>query len=386
MMMTADGQATTAQRRGTPTDAAAPHGNTAPDWQHQTHELHCPMCEYNLHGLADSRCPECGFRFEWSELLDPNRRAHPYLFEHHPEANFKSFWRTAWGGLRPSRFWRELHPVMPSRPRRLLLYWFLTVLVGSCACIGVMIPRASALSWGARQARQRAIMRSSPLSADLSTSLTPALQALVEQQFPLPPSLEFFDWLWQTEPTLRAAVALLAFCVAWPWLTFFTLMLFRFSMRRARVRTIHVLRCVLYSYDVMLWAGAILLVVLPLAGWVFGTGEPGAANTGWNGPTLDPYAPGRPPAGFGYLQSLTWGSGFLPWSNLLVAGLLAIAPMRLIVAYRRYLKFDWPAATVLVSQGILVLLLSVLLINVPRDIYGDVLTGYWRHLMGLPQW
>src|SRR5206468_1928546 len=106
---------------------------------------------------------------------------------------------------------------------------------------------------------------------------SPALQASLQQQFPLPPSWEFFDWLWQTEPTLRAAAMLLAFCAGWPWLTFFALMIFRFSMSRARVRTIHVLRCVLYSYDVVLWAGVILLVVLPLAGWAFGAGEPGAA-------------------------------------------------------------------------------------------------------------
>ena len=47
--------------------------------------LHCPLCEYNLRGLSEPRCPECGYRFEWAELRDPSRRLHPYLFEHHPE-------------------------------------------------------------------------------------------------------------------------------------------------------------------------------------------------------------------------------------------------------------------------------------------------------------
>lgn len=30
--------------------------------------LHCPACEYNLTGLAEPRCPECGATFSWDEL------------------------------------------------------------------------------------------------------------------------------------------------------------------------------------------------------------------------------------------------------------------------------------------------------------------------------
>jgi hypothetical protein len=85
-------------------------------------ELHCPLCEYNLRGLTEPRCPECGYVFTWAELLDSNRLKHSYLFEHHPKHNVWSFVRTLTGGLRPRRFWRTLNPAMPSRPGRLALY------------------------------------------------------------------------------------------------------------------------------------------------------------------------------------------------------------------------------------------------------------------------
>jgi hypothetical protein len=36
-------------------------------------DLPCPRCDYNLRGLAVPRCPECGYRFTWSDL--PRLRA-----------------------------------------------------------------------------------------------------------------------------------------------------------------------------------------------------------------------------------------------------------------------------------------------------------------------
>lgn len=31
-------------------------------------KLHCPKCDYNLTGLTDSKCPECGATFDLAEL------------------------------------------------------------------------------------------------------------------------------------------------------------------------------------------------------------------------------------------------------------------------------------------------------------------------------
>src|SRR5437867_9803555 len=100
-------------------DQPAPSAQNASDRE----DVRCPLCDYNLRGLSEPRCPECGYQFVWDEVLDPARRKHPYLFEHHPEANVASFFRTLLGGLRPRRFWSSLLPVQPSRPRRLLMYW-----------------------------------------------------------------------------------------------------------------------------------------------------------------------------------------------------------------------------------------------------------------------
>ena len=90
-------------------------------------EVCCPLCQYSLRGLTEPRCPKCGYAFDWDDVRDPTRRLHPYLFEHHANEPVRSFFRTAFGGLLPARFWRTLHPARPSRPRRLLTYHLATV-------------------------------------------------------------------------------------------------------------------------------------------------------------------------------------------------------------------------------------------------------------------
>ena len=90
--------------------------------------VQCPLCDYDLRGQIEPRCPECGYRFVWEELRDPRLRLHPYLFEHHPERNSWSFLRTLRGGMMPRRFWRGLLPIQPSRPRRLVLYYVIVAL------------------------------------------------------------------------------------------------------------------------------------------------------------------------------------------------------------------------------------------------------------------
>src|SRR5580658_4321591 len=97
----------------------------APDWEALEKDVNCPLCDYNLRGLAEPRCPECGFQFDWLELLYAEQNRHPYLFEHQPKRNIWSFWKTFWADCRPRRFWRELSPVHVVRINRLLIYWLL---------------------------------------------------------------------------------------------------------------------------------------------------------------------------------------------------------------------------------------------------------------------
>ena len=103
----------------TPSAAPAATGG-GPDWSTIEHEIHCPLCDYNLYGLIEPRCPECGYPFEWSVMLDPAAGVHPYLVEHHTDRFVRSFVATALGAMRPTRFWRSLHPIQRPRPRVLL--------------------------------------------------------------------------------------------------------------------------------------------------------------------------------------------------------------------------------------------------------------------------
>jgi hypothetical protein len=116
----------------------------------------------------------------------------------------------------------------------------------------------------------------------------------------------------------------------WPWLTLATLMIFRASMRRARVRTVHVLRCALYSCDAAVW-------LVPLTAYL--VSEHGSRLVG-----------GR----YDALFSPYYGS------PLLLVPLLpaAYTAYRLSAAYALYLRFDHPVATAVASQ--LIVMLAVL--------------------------
>jgi hypothetical protein len=105
-------------------------------------------------------------------------------------------------------------------------------------------------------------------------------------------------------------------------------MVFRISMRRARVKAVHVLRCVIYSGDIALLAGAAAL----------------AAALPWMGSVL--FSTGAVRCGL--IDTV------LAWIGTVY---VAIFFYRLAIAYRRYLKFDWPVATVLASQVIVFLVM-----------------------------
>lgn len=44
-----------------PTEAP-PAGS--PDWATLHEDVRCPLCDYDLRGLTEPRCPECGYRFD----------------------------------------------------------------------------------------------------------------------------------------------------------------------------------------------------------------------------------------------------------------------------------------------------------------------------------
>jgi hypothetical protein len=259
-----------------------------PNWDHISKDVVCPLCGYNLRGLSEPRCPECGYQFRWRNLLDPARQRHPYLFEAHPDGNFKSFWLTAFHGLRPRTFWNTLRADEPSQPERLVLYSFLVnvlFLTGIfCVALFCVVDRTIQGSAQFYRSPGRRVIRD------------------------LPPPL--------------AEVAIL---IAWPWLTALALMIFQTSMRQAKIRVVHVFRCIVYSADCMIPAAIVAFISLVAA---------------------------KASAAFQLLElaSLCLQASIFVW--LIIIPLFAY---RMVVAYGHYLRFPHVAATILATQIIVAL-------------------------------
>jgi hypothetical protein len=262
--------------------------------------LPCPLCEYDLRGLTEPRCPECGYRYSPGELDDPARRFHPYLFEHHKNRNAWSFARTLAGGLSPSKFWSTLHPTQPSRPLRMLVYHFacavpLTVLTAVHAALLINGTYATVLRW-----RTPWSYRAAPSDP-----------------------WRVARWVTRFDIDGGGYGMFALFVLAWPWVTLVALLVFQISLRRARLRWTHVLRCVLYAGDVCLWL-VVPLGFLGLTSW-YASG----------GPLPRPFFPAV--------------TELLPWV------VLTLLTYRLFTAYRLYLRFNHALATVLASQAIVLL-------------------------------
>jgi hypothetical protein len=280
----------------------APNTSASPEWENIAVEAKCPLCDYNLRGLVEPRCPECGYQFDWPSVLDADKRKHPYLFEHHPERNVRSFLQTSFHSLKPSVFWQTLQPTHRVRPRRAVLYWAPYSLMPLLAA-GVAVFEAVRVQM-----------------------LFPAFRP----PWAAPPSLSF-DYVLQSvggRPGAYAILAAVALLAIWPWLNFLALMIFQQSMRRAHVKPSHVVRCAIYSGDLIFWysllaAGAVLLVGPTYLSWPI-------AN---------------------FLLFLTLGA--------ILTGI--VIAVRMWIAYRRYMKFDHAFATILASQIIVVLTIFTLL-------------------------
>lgn len=275
----------------------APNPSAFPDWENIAVEAKCPLCDYNLRGLTEPRCPECGYQFDWPSVLDPDKKKHPYLFEHHAERNIWSFLQTLLHSLEPGRFWTALQPTHHFRAGRAILYWALYALTP-------LLPAGVAVFEAVRAQMLMPVFRRLPWAA--------------------PPTLSFKLVLRSVGGRIGvyAILVSVALVACWPWLNYLALMIFQQSMRRAQVKSSHVLRCVIYSGDLIFWysllaAGAFL---------IFGPAQ-------LAGPIRD-------------LVSL------LSFGALLTSMIIAV---RMSIAYRRYLKFDHAFATILAAQIVLVL-------------------------------
>ena len=152
-----------------------------------------------------------------------------------------------------------------------------------------------------------------------------APQAWVEATYPLPPSPRFFEkYFWEAgREILAPALMFAAVYLAWPCLTFLALNIFQISMLRARVNVSHVLRCVVYTFDVLLlFVGGVAIAAMTLI--------------------MDA----------AYLRRTEEALFVLMPFWMLAA--IGIFNYRLTTAYRLYLQFHRPLLTTIASQIVVV--------------------------------
>lgn len=101
-----------------------------------TIDILCQRCEYNLRGLTEPRCPECGSQF------DPDLLRKAYQCEHLPIAS--TSW-VLWNMLRhPCRFWSmpETRMDQGATLRQILIFlmigWGITGMIGGLLILGMM--------------------------------------------------------------------------------------------------------------------------------------------------------------------------------------------------------------------------------------------------------
>jgi hypothetical protein len=257
-----------------------------------------------------ARCPECGYPFWWEQLLRARQHRHPYLFEHH--AGVRGFFRTLLGGLRPRRFWSSVNAGHGVRLPHLLFYGLVVTLLTAAS-----VPAGYYLGMAITLARRE--MRVQPQFS--------AVELLLDPTF------------WQESLDETRAEADLITCLslasaAWPWVTLAALLVFQTSMRRAHVRAEHVVRCVVYSGDVLVWSGLGLVA--------------GGA--------------------LGLLSTYQYVGAARPIVHCVLPALL-VAAFRLGVAYRRYLRFDHAWSTALSSQVIYLLAVNTVLVLFYDDFF-----------------
>ena len=296
-----------------------------PDWSALPDEILCPLCRYNLRGLVEPRCPECGYSFDWSEVLDPNRRLHPYLFEHHPERNVWSFFRTLVGGLRPWRFWSTLHPAQPADARRLTLYHLLI-------CALLLLPALTRL----------VAVTYFPTPAANYDWDDGDLDDVIDTAISKSPGPALVWWFLLPVYRWKAGLVLWGLPVLgllMPYAMVLPLSVFQWSMHKARVGYEHVRRCVIYSADATVWLAVLLcgLVVLFQYDAYHNNAYLGRRNVS------DVFA------------VAAFGSFPAAW---------VLMSWRLASAYKRYLRFNKAWAVILSADFILLLVLLALALGI----------------------
>jgi hypothetical protein len=284
-------------------------------------------------------------------LLDPQRRRHPYLFEHHPRNSVRTFLKTLVAGLMPRRFWKSMHPAQAIHLRRLSAYWALTTMMTTILALAAL--------WTSEYSdirKQFTSDRNHILSFAIKNPNHPyiakviqsygTIQAYLDDEYPNPTLVNQFMMTARSAFNSRIGrnyvFHWLQVYLVWPFASILGLMIFRWTMRRVKVKSIHVFRCVVYSLDAWVWYALFSFAL------VFSRGA------------LSLVANPRP----WLIPALFAGAAVLCFLHTVY---------RLILAYRKYLRFDRPAATVLCAQFV-----SGLLVLTVLSLYSEWQLGHFK--------
>jgi hypothetical protein len=286
--------------------------------------------------LTECRCPECGHQFTWSEVLERGQR-HPYLYEHHRGNRILSLVRTFTASQFPWSFWRALRPTHTVRISRLIVYAIVTGVLTAFSVAPFLAHSTYQAIDANRSMRARMLQTYSRAGAMQRFSLDkryPSAQAVVDA---FCPEIKVKDALagildrrmirldWRRGFFIDSIIRMLC----WPVLTILSVLIFRVSFRQAGIRFGHVLRTVVYSADVIVFAAALLAL-----GEYFGSLR-GSMWTNW------------------YFSAM--GVFAIPYFWIV---LLTVLFVRLLLASTLYLRIPGGVAMVVASQIIVWLALA----------------------------
>jgi len=217
--------------------------------------------------------------------------------------------RTITATVLPRRFWQSVHPAQPLVPRRLVAYAVTIVLLAALAPASRLVEAFTAFRFGR------------PSSAAGWQVFAPTWRVFAST------ARDALAMAWAVGGARDFLLAMGCYAV-WATSTFGALLVFRVSMRRARIRPAHVGRCVVYSFDLGVWFG--------VAGVAWGL---------YNSFVAIVQRPG--PASF---------QDELPFRIIGFFGLsVGVVTVRLAQAYRLYMRFDHAGWTVVAAQVIALL-------------------------------
>jgi hypothetical protein len=215
-------------------------------------DVPCPLCDYNLRGLTEPRCPECGHQFQWDDVRDEHRWHLNWLFEHNREHRLRAFLQTLRHSMQPAQFWNAVRPTHRPRIKRLVIYWLvltLPMLLAAAVVLSVPVLQECRRVYYARQASVTnlgMLPDNHPGKVQLITRYG-SLRAAAAAMAPMPSPGKMFQLMLSGRPA--AVVGFVVCCAVWPWIITLGFIVFRDTLRRAKIKSVHVMRCAIYSWD-----------------------------------------------------------------------------------------------------------------------------------------